>query len=103
MDPLDQGERRRGDEHDEDAADLDAVGQGQRGLDDALAPSDVVDEGGAFRMFRRAKLFLADVDPHVLASAQRSGTLVARVGLTDAKGHPVCASITPPGVEWSAA
>ena len=38
----------------------------------------------------------------VLEAAQRSGTLVARLGLTDAKGHPLCASVRPPRVEWSA-
>jgi hypothetical protein len=29
--------------------------------------------------------------------------LVGRLGLTDAKGNPVCASIRPPLIEWSAA
>jgi hypothetical protein len=61
-----------------------------------------VDESGGFRLFRRAKLMLADVDPAVLAAAQRSGTLVARLGLTDGRGHPTCARIRPPVVEWAA-
>jgi Family of unknown function (DUF5990) len=27
--------------------------------------------------------------------------LVARLGLTDARGHPVCARVRPPAVAWS--
>jgi hypothetical protein len=61
-----------------------------------------VDDQG-FHMFRRAKIFLADIEPSVLAAAQRSGTLVLRLGLTDAKGHPACAWIKPPRFEASAA
>lgn len=57
---------------------------------------------GEFQMFRRAKLHLADIDPAVLRAAERSGTLVARLGLTDAKGHPRCAAVRPPAVRWSA-
>jgi hypothetical protein len=56
----------------------------------------------AFNMFRRAKIWLDGCDREVLEAAQQSGTLVARLGLTDAKGHPVCASVRPPRVEWSA-
>jgi hypothetical protein len=61
-----------------------------------------VDDQG-FHMFRRAKVFLADIEPDVLAAAQRSGTLVIRLGLTDAKGHPACAWIKPPRFEAAAA
>ena len=60
-----------------------------------------LDDAG-FHMFRRAKLLLTDVPAAVLAAAQRSGTLVARLGLTDAKGNPTCASVKPPAVEWAA-
>jgi hypothetical protein len=63
--------------------------------------SGTVDDAG-FHMFRRAKVFLADVDAAVLAAAQRSGTLVIRVGLTDARGHPACAWLKPPAIESSA-
>jgi hypothetical protein len=59
-------------------------------------------DDGAFKMFRRAKIWLDGCDPDVLEAAQESGTLVARLGLTDAKGHPLCASVRPPRVEWSA-
>nr|WP_042415557.1 DUF5990 family protein [Streptacidiphilus anmyonensis] len=54
------------------------------------------------RMFRRAKLMLAQVPPPVLAEARRRGALVARLALTDAKGHPVCGRVAPPAVEWTA-
>lgn len=54
------------------------------------------------RMFRRAKLMLADVPPEVLAGARRCGALVGRLALTDAKGHPLCGRVVPPAVEWAA-
>ena len=53
-------------------------------------------------MFRRAKLMLDAVPPDVLRAAERSGSLVARLGLTDAKGGPLCAAVRPPVVTWSA-
>jgi hypothetical protein len=62
-----------------------------------------VDDTGAFSLFRRAKLELDAIGPAVLAAAVRSGRLVARLGLTDAKGHPLCASVRPPLVDWFAA
>jgi hypothetical protein len=61
-----------------------------------------LDDAGRFDMFRRAKLFLADVEPVVLAAAERSGVLVGRLRLTDAKGHPICARVKPPQITWSA-
>lgn len=57
---------------------------------------------GAFTMFRRAKLLLAAVEPDILDAAVRSGRLTARLGLTDAKGGPLCARVVPPAVDWSA-
>jgi hypothetical protein len=62
-----------------------------------------VDTSGTFTMFRRAKLRLDAVAPEVLRSAQEQGTLVARVTLTDSGGGPICASVRPPFIEWSAA
>lgn len=53
-------------------------------------------------MFRRAKLRLDAVPAEVLRSAEEQGVLVARVGLTDAKGNPTCASVGPPLIKWSA-
>ncbi|MEV4561521.1 DUF5990 family protein [Kitasatospora sp. NPDC049285] len=61
-----------------------------------------VDDRGVFMMFRRAKLMLDAVDPDVLTAAARSGRLAARLGLTDAKGHPLCAAVRPPSIEWAA-
>jgi uncharacterized protein DUF5990 len=58
--------------------------------------------GGTFTMFRRAKLWLDAIEPDVLDAARASGQLVARIGLTDAKGHPLCAAVRPPKVSWGA-
>lgn len=52
-------------------------------------------------MFRRAKLMLNAVPADVLRDAERSGSLVARLGLTDEKGGPRCAAVRPPVVTWS--
>jgi len=61
-----------------------------------------VDGESTFIMFRRAKLVLADIGAEIIAAAGHSGSLTARLGLTDAEGQPVCARIRPPAVEWSA-
>jgi hypothetical protein len=63
-----------------------------------------VGDDGAFRLFRRAKIMLTDVDTKLVESAERDGkSLVARVALTDAKGFPTCARLRPPQIEWSLA
>ncbi|WP_235455309.1 DUF5990 family protein [Streptomyces olivochromogenes] len=61
-----------------------------------------VDEAGAFTMFRRAKLMLDAVPADVLDAAARSGLLVGRLGLTDARGNPLCARVVPPHITWTA-
>ncbi|WP_354644586.1 DUF5990 family protein [Kitasatospora camelliae] len=61
-----------------------------------------VDEGGSLTMFRRAKLMLDAVDPRIVEAAVASGLLVARLGLTDGRGQPLCAAVRPPAVSWSA-
>jgi hypothetical protein len=61
-----------------------------------------VDDAGSFAMFRRAKLWLDGVDPATAQTAVVTGKLTARLGLTDAKGHPLCATVRPPKVTWSA-
>jgi hypothetical protein len=61
-----------------------------------------VDDAGRFTLFRRAKLMLEDVPGDVLHSAAGSGLLVGCLGLTDAKGNPVCARVRPPQIGWSA-
>ena len=62
----------------------------------------VVDDAGAFALFRRAKLMLDGVPPDVLvAAAAADGVLVGRLGLTDEKGNPRCAVVRPPLIEWT--
>ncbi|MFE9680314.1 DUF5990 family protein [Streptomyces sp. NPDC002701] len=61
-----------------------------------------VDDAGVFTMFRRAKLMLDMVPADVLAEAAQKGLLVARLGLTDAEGGPLCARVVPPHVTWTA-
>ena len=60
-------------------------------------------DDGAFNMFRRAKLQLDAIDPATLDAACRHGSLIAHLELTDAKGHPLCASVRPPLIRWSTA
>jgi hypothetical protein len=57
----------------------------------------------SFTMFRRAKLMLDAIPPDVIETAAELGLLVGRLGLTDHKGHPLCAAVRPPLIEWSAA
>lgn len=53
-------------------------------------------------MFRRAKLQLDGVPAPVWdAVSAGAGPLVATLGLTDARGEPLCASVRPPKVRWS--
>jgi hypothetical protein len=62
----------------------------------------VVDEAGAFTMFRRAKLMLDGGPPDVLRRAVETGMLIGRIGLTDQKGHPRCAAMRPPSIDRTA-
>ncbi|MER7752286.1 DUF5990 family protein [Kitasatospora sp. NPDC097643] len=62
----------------------------------------VAGHGEAREMFRRAKLLLEAVDRETVEAAAASGLLVARLGLTDVKGYPLCAAVCPPLVSWSA-
>ncbi|MBB2743971.1 UNVERIFIED_ORG: hypothetical protein FHR35_003807 [Microbispora rosea subsp. rosea] len=61
-----------------------------------------VDDAGVFAMFRRAKLSFDGIPAAVLNAAVDNDLLVARLGLTDSRGHPLCAAVRPPLVEWSA-
>jgi hypothetical protein len=61
-----------------------------------------IDSAGQFNMFRRAKLLFSAIPPEVLAAAVASGMLVGRLGLTDPTGNPLCASVRPPRIDWSA-
>jgi hypothetical protein len=60
-----------------------------------------VSENG-FAMFRRAKLMFTDIPTDLLRAAHEgNGTLVGRVGLTDAAGGPLCARVHPPAIAWA--
>jgi hypothetical protein len=63
----------------------------------------VVDDEATFTMFRRAKLWLKDIPVDVIESACISGSLYGRLGLSDDDGWPLCASVRPPLITWSAA
>jgi hypothetical protein len=58
-----------------------------------------VDEDGAFTMFRRAKLMLADLEP--LAADDTDRTIVATVDLTDDCGGPRCARLRAPALRFT--
>jgi hypothetical protein len=61
-------------------------------------------DGDDFAGFRRAKLMFGDIPgPLLLAAAAGEGTLVARLGLTDAQGGPRCARVRPPDLSWELA
>ncbi len=62
----------------------------------------VVDSVTGFRMFRRAKLQLDVVPAAIMTAAIERGELVGRLALTDDDGWPVCASVRPPRITWSA-
>lgn len=60
-----------------------------------LAWGELSDDGTRFDLFRGAKLRLDKVEPQLIKKASAPGhALVGRLGLTDAKGHPVCAAVT---------
>ena len=78
------------------------AGAGAVNPTDPQVPDNPALTMGAFVMFRRAKLHLDAIPAQVLEDAVVGGVLVARLGLTDAKGQPLCAAVRPPLVEWSA-
>ena len=61
-----------------------------------------LDDAGTFTMFRRAKLWLDGVDAATAHDAVAGGRLTARLGLTDAAGRPLCATVRPPAIAWYA-
>jgi hypothetical protein len=76
--------------------------QGARGARFVYLSWVVVDDSGACAMFRRAKLMFDGIPSTILSEAVANGVLVGRLGLTDEKGNPSCASMRPPLIEWSA-
>lgn len=71
--------------------------QGRRGERFVYLTWGDVGADGGFTMFRRAKLMLADVVPHL-----GSGAVVAEVDLTDDCGGPRCARLGPPALRLRA-
>ncbi|WP_394833571.1 DUF5990 family protein [Pendulispora rubella] len=57
---------------------------------------------GTHAMFRRAKLQLDGIPHDVLDACVKSGALRAELGLTACDGLPVCASVRPPRIAWTA-
>lgn len=88
-----------------DEGDLDFSGpivKGNRGQRFLYLSWGTVAEDGTFTLFRAAKLWLSEVDPSILQKALQPGhRLVGSLGLTDRKGHPLCASVRPPIIAWS--
>ena len=76
--------------------------QGRPGARFVYLSWGTLDADGRFDMFRRAKLMWDAVDPATAAAASAAGRITARLGLTDARGNPLCAAVRPPLVEWSA-
>ncbi|MGW8952824.1 DUF5990 family protein [Streptomyces sp. NPDC055709] len=72
--------------------------QGRRGERFVYLTWGELPAGGTFAMFRRAKLFLADIPAELVAA----GAAEATIGLTDAHGLPLCAAVRPPRVQWRA-
>ncbi|MGW1495446.1 DUF5990 family protein [Streptomyces sp. NPDC002402] len=72
--------------------------QGRRGERFVYLTWGELPPGGSFAMFRRAKLFLADVPEE----AVKGGAAEARLGLTDGAGMPLCAGVRPPRIVWRA-
>lgn len=68
--------------------------QGKRGHRFVYLTWGDVDEDGAFTMFRRAKLMLADLEPFAADTPQ----VIAGVDLTDDCGGPRCARLRPPAL-----
>ncbi|MBV8194562.1 MAG: monooxygenase [Candidatus Dormibacteraeota bacterium] len=68
-----------------------------------LAWGELIDSQ-KFALFRGARLKLESINPVLLAEAMEPGRrLVARLGLTDSRGNPRCATVKPPDLVWTVA
>jgi hypothetical protein len=68
-----------------------------------LSWGDVGDDG-SFEMFRRAKVWLNQVEPELFEQAARPGHhLEAHLRLTDSCGGPMCGGLAPGVVSWRVA
>lgn len=72
--------------------------QGRRGERFVYLTWGHVDDDGAFTMFRRAKLMLNDAEP-LLSTETSSLRVIATVDLTDERGGPRCARLSPPALD----
>jgi len=88
--------------HDGDLDFRGPVVQGRRGERFVYLTWGEVHPGGAFEMFRRAKLMLNRIDPDLVRSALGADGLEARVDLTGTDGGPRCVRVDPPAIVWSA-
>ncbi|MEU9008469.1 DUF5990 family protein [Streptomyces sp. NPDC048479] len=70
--------------------------QGRRGERFIYLTWGELPPGGTFAMFRRAKVFLAELPEEALAG----GAVETCLGLTDGQGMPLCAAIRPPRIAW---
>jgi len=60
-------------------------------------------DDGTFAMFRRAKLRLHLIPTSIATALVAGRTVQAELGLSDARGGPLCASIPPEMIRWSIA
>lgn len=72
--------------------------QGKRGERFIYLTWGELPPGGEYAMFRRAKLYLSDVDPGLL-----DDDVCGELPMTDRAGMPVCASVRPPVIHWTRA
>lgn len=70
--------------------------QGRRGERFIYLTWGELPPGGEFAMFRRAKLFLADLPEEALVG----GSAETGLRLTDGQGMPLCAAVRPPRITW---
>jgi hypothetical protein len=88
-----------------DEGDIDFGGpliKGKRGERFLYLSWGTVADDGTFTLFRAAKLHLSAIESSVLQAAMLpEQRLVGSLGLTDRKGHPLCASVRPPAIIWS--
>lgn len=75
--------------------------QGRRGDRFIYLTWGHVGPDNVFEMFRRAKLMLDRVEPHLMETAIEAGCLRAEVDLTGGDGGPRCARVDPSAVTWS--
>jgi hypothetical protein len=74
--------------------------QGRKGARFLYLTWGELPRGGGYVMFRRAKLWLTEIDESLLADGGDEVLIEGKLGLTDNAGLPVCASVRPPQIVW---